>query len=73
MLPKNLSEIRQKLERKSYTDRTSGEDELLEELQELDKILEAGGAAIRKTAGDRFFQETRIVGGPSGVCKCCGR
>lgn len=73
VLPKNLSEIKQRLESKGYSQRTGGEDDLLQELAELDRLLETEKFTIRKSAKDSFFSETRIVGGSGGVCKCCGR
>jgi hypothetical protein len=69
MLPPMLAEIKEKLDAKGYSQRSSREDALLAELNKLDALFEQDGTA-RKSAN---FQESRIVGGPSGTCSCCGK
>jgi hypothetical protein len=69
MLPPMLEEIRQRLTAKGYERRSQGEDALLDELTSLDEVFERD-PTVRKNAG---FRESRIVGGPSGTCSCCGR
>ncbi len=68
MLPPMLQGIKMKLEAKGYQKRTSVEDSLLGELIELDQLLPSD--IIRK---NERFNESRIVGGPTGRCACCGQ
>jgi hypothetical protein len=70
MLPTRLREVRDKLAAKAYSARTVAEDQLLEELQEIDKVLPA---SMRKSANDSVFSETRMTSPPSDRCNCCGR
>lgn len=69
MLPPMLAEIKEKLDTKGYAKRSQREDALLEELNKIDALFEQD-PRVRKSAN---FQESRIVGGPSGTCSCCGR
>ena len=62
MLPPRMREIYVRLSRKSSSDLTREEKELLQELRELDE------SALSK----RMFME-RIVAGPSDSCSCCGQ
>lgn len=67
MLPPMLAEIKENLAAKPFAKRTNREDELLAELQELDRLLT--DSTLRKSSK---FSESRIVSGPSGTCSCCG-
>lgn len=66
MLPKQLSGVRDKLKRKASL--TPEEEELLEELEALDK--EPG---VKKLSESERIWKHSIVGGPTGHCPCCGR
>lgn len=74
MLPKKLAEVKAKLLSKSYSQRTTDEDQLLAELEALDKALEPSGDAVRKVASESItFADSRMTTAPSGRCSCCGR
>ena len=68
MLPEKLAEVRNKLKAKDYYKRTSDEDKLLDELNEVDRLM--GKDVVSKSAS---FSETRMTSPPSGRCSCWGR
>ncbi len=64
MLPPALRQLKRTLEAKGYNQRTTGEDQVLAELEALDRVT--------KSTDIGEFSE-RITAGPSGSCPCCGR
>jgi hypothetical protein len=68
MLPPALAQLKKALEQKGHARRTTGEDQLLEELDTLDRDPE-----FKKSLDPRKFHETRSTSGPSNACPCCGR
>jgi hypothetical protein len=69
MLPPILDQIRQRLVAKGYSSRTAAEDQLLEELEILDKDPQVDFSVKSK----QFRAAPQVVAGPGGVCSCCGR
>lgn len=65
MLPPYLKQIKDRLEAKGYSRRSSTEDALLAELQMLDKSPEV------KKLSESY--ETRLTSPPAGTCYACGR
>lgn len=72
MLPPRLAELKAALIAKGYNARRKGEDELLAELEAIDKQFESS-QEMRKIANDAAFTETRMTSPPAGQCPCCGR
>ena len=64
MLPPQLAIVKNRLVEKGYPKRTTAEDELLAELEYLDKSLNE--VQLRGLS-------VKAVGGPPGSCPCCGR
>jgi len=72
MLPKKLAEIKARLIAKTYANRSTGEDELLAELEALDQSFQTN-QDTQKLAKALTFQESRMTSPPSGRCSCCGQ
>lgn len=72
MLPPRLRKIRELLDGKGHSGRSSGEDELLDELKSLDDQTE-------KTKGDwiesveRYSTSHGYMGPALGTCPTCGK
>ena len=64
MLPRQLKAVKDRLQEKGYAKRTRLEDQLLEELEFLDKSLNE--VQLRELS-------YKTVGGPPDSCPCCGR
>ena len=67
MLPPRLKQIKDRLDSKAYSDRNRAEDELLIELNALDKSPELRDFLINEG------KVMKMTSGPTGVCACCGR
>jgi hypothetical protein len=65
MLTPYLRQIKERLDAKGYSKRSSGEDALLAELDLLDKSGE-----VKKLSESH---ETRMTSPPAGTCYACGR
>lgn len=68
MLPPRLDGIKRRLENKRVTELSNEEQELLKELQFLDRNEE-----LRKSLFSEGKDLMRVVSGPGGRCPCCGR
>ena len=68
MLPPMLTEIKNKLVSKGYSNRSTREDNLLAELERLDLLINEE-SRVRKS----ILSEAQITSGPGDKCSCCGR
>lgn len=68
MLPPRLSAIKRRLELKGYSNRSTHEDALLDELQLLDESSD-----VQKALRLNEARVQKMTGGPAGYCDCCGR
>ena len=66
-LPPKLKALRMKLEGMTYSQRTTGQDAMLAELQELDNVM------VRKGVQDSEFSATQMTSPGGNTCGCCGR
>jgi hypothetical protein len=73
MLPLHLAGIKRRLEEIGYTKRTTKQDEMLAELEKIDKLLESDSVIneSRTVLGKAF--ETRMTGPTLDTCPSCGR
>jgi hypothetical protein len=68
MLPPALRQLKSILVAKGYANRSSGEDQLLDELESLDSDTE-----FRDVIDKKSFRELPRITSGSGGCPCCGR
>jgi hypothetical protein len=68
MLPPALRQLKSTLVAKGYANRTSGEDQLLDELESLDSDTE-----FKEVIDKKSFRELPRITSGSGGCPCCGR
>jgi hypothetical protein len=72
MLPPALDAIRNNLRR--ATGRTKRQDQILRELDELDRLLSSGQPMIKSAMDDLEKRANQEMSGPiPGGCPCCGR
>ncbi|HET6863192.1 MAG TPA: hypothetical protein VFH91_09090 [Pyrinomonadaceae bacterium] len=67
MLPPRLTHIKQSLEAKSSSKRTTSEDQLLDELRLLDDSAELRRFLLTES------RVMKMTSGPTAFCACCGR
>jgi hypothetical protein len=70
VLPNKLKEVKSKLEAKGYASRSRDEDDLLAELEEIDKLLDSNREIVKKGS---FVHDSRMTTGPTNRCSCCGK
>lgn len=68
MLPPQLKDIKDRLEAKLASRRTSAENDLIQELKFIDSQL----TVTELREAQRDFS-VKAIGGPPGFCSCCGR
>jgi hypothetical protein len=74
MLPPRLKQLKEALVTKGYQSRSTGEDELLEELEALDGSKKTSEAISESVKANEIQKHSAgVFGGPSGRCPCCGR
>ena len=67
-LTPQLSKLKSKLEGLGYAKRTTGQDQLLAELEAIDSTL------LRKTLEESTFASvTKMTSPGDGPCSCCGK
>jgi hypothetical protein len=67
-LTPELSKLKAKLEELGYAKRTTGQDQMLAELDAIDRTL------LRKSLDESTFASvTRMTSPGDGRCNCCGR
>jgi len=67
MLTPMLKQVKEKLDKKGYIQRTTTEDKLLKELEEIDKSKDLSEGFTK--LGKSFS----FTGGEVDKCPCCGR
>jgi hypothetical protein len=70
MLPPRLQQVKDRIERKTWAQRSEEEKQLLKELEFLDRrpeMREILNEGVRKS------EIIGVVSGPGGGCPCCGK
>jgi hypothetical protein len=76
MLPPNLGELKALIEKKAIVLRTTKENSLLAELQEIDAALDLAkreAPSTTKSIEKRGSFDPRVLGSAPGRCPICGR
>lgn len=73
MLPPKLREIKNALEKRRIQSST-GEEALLEELRQLERLIDRLKETNLSFLGESFERGAMgVTSGPGGYCTCCGR